>query len=266
MDAVSIFSNDVTVEHGIYNLTSSRTEYKCASDRYSIIYFISGSGTVNILSKVIPVTPGLIILISPGEKFDISIDAGEESEQYSVSFSAIALHLDTKELLSELLSDKDKYRAIYQKDRQNAPFDSVLDRFFDADRFPERERGVYLSALLSELLVLISLSVRDSVIRSKQPLAERVVRYINLNIQRELTLEQIAHRFFVSKFYLCRAFKEATGTSIHNYIITKRLGCAKELIESGESISSAAYKVGFADYSTFYRAYIKHFGTPPSVR
>ena len=266
MDAVSISSNDVTVEHGIYNLASSRPEYKCASDRYSIIYFLSGSGTVNLSEKAVPITPGLIILISPGENFDISIDTGVESEQYSVSFSAFAPHIDAKELLADLFLDKGKYRALYQKDRQNASLDSVLDRFFDADRFPERERGVYLSALLSELLVLLSLLAGDSVTRPKQPLADRVIRYISLNIQRELTLEQIAHRFFVSKFYLCRAFKEATGTSIHNYIITKRLGCAKELIESGESISSAAYKVGFADYSTFYRAYVKHFGIPPSAR
>jgi AraC-like DNA-binding protein len=39
---------------------------------------------------------------------------------------------------------------------------------------------------------------------------------------------------------------------------------AKQLIESGETASGAAYKVGFGDYSAFYRAYVKILGAPPT--
>ena len=40
---------------------------------------------------------------------------------------------------------------------------------------------------------------------------------------------------------------------------------AKELIEAGETASSAAYRVGFGDYSSFYRAYVKIVGEPPTT-
>jgi AraC-like DNA-binding protein len=40
---------------------------------------------------------------------------------------------------------------------------------------------------------------------------------------------------------------------------------AKQLIESGETASSAAYKVGFGDYSSFYRAYVKVIGRSPTA-
>ena len=40
---------------------------------------------------------------------------------------------------------------------------------------------------------------------------------------------------------------------------------AKKLIESGETAAAAAYKVGFGDYSAFYRAYVKILGVSPSA-
>ena len=39
---------------------------------------------------------------------------------------------------------------------------------------------------------------------------------------------------------------------------------AKQLIESGETASGAAYRVGFGDYSAFYRAYVKVLGVAPT--
>ena len=38
---------------------------------------------------------------------------------------------------------------------------------------------------------------------------------------------------------------------------------AKQLIDAGETAQSAAFKVGFGDYSAFYRAYIRIVGKSP---
>ena len=70
----------------------------------------------------------------------------------------------------------------------------------------------------------------------------------------------------MSKYYLCRAFKKYSGVSIHSYITHKRVVYAKQLIDSGETASGAAYKVGFGDYSAFYRAYVKVFGKSPASK
>jgi AraC-like DNA-binding protein len=40
---------------------------------------------------------------------------------------------------------------------------------------------------------------------------------------------------------------------------------ARELIEGGETASGAAEKVGFGDYSAFYRAYVKIVGKSPTA-
>ena len=92
----------------------------------------------------------------------------------------------------------------------------------------------------------------------------RVMRYINSDIQGDLRLDTISGQFFVNKCYLCRAFKQYSGISIHTYINRKRVLYAKQLIESGEAASRAAERVGFGDYSSFYRAYMKYLGVPPT--
>ena len=61
--------------------------------------------------------------------------------------------------------------------------------------------------------------------------------------------------------------KEHAGVRLDAYVsdVTElsRSGAVK-LIESGETASVAAYRVGFGDYSSFYRAYVKIVGHAPT--
>ena len=76
--------------------------------------------------------------------------------------------------------------------------------------------------------------------------------------------EEIAEEFFITKYHLTRIFKEATGHTVNEYIRTKRLRYVEELSEDGEcTLSEAAIKAGYKDYSSFYRAYKDAHGTPP---
>ena len=50
------------------------------------------------------------------------------------------------------------------------------------------------------------------------------------------------------------------------YITSKRIGMAQRLLQAGEPATEVAYQVGFHNYSSFYRAYCKQVGEPPSHR
>lgn len=90
-----------------------------------------------------------------------------------------------------------------------------------------------------------------------------VINYLNLNLTNDLSIDKIAKEFYLSRYYLMHAFKEETGYSIGNYISTKRLLLAKELIAGGSTVSQACYDCGFKNYSTFARAYKKAFNSSP---
>ena len=90
-----------------------------------------------------------------------------------------------------------------------------------------------------------------------------MVDYINSHLFEALSLEKIAEHFFISASQANRIFKKSIGSSIWEYVIIKRLMAAKDMIENGEGARTASEKCGFSDYSSFYRAYRKKYGTSP---
>ena len=93
---------------------------------------------------------------------------------------------------------------------------------------------------------------------------EGVLNYINSNLENDLSIDTIASEFFISKYYLMRKFKNQIGSSIHNYVVQKRLILARSLISDGLSMSSVCSRGGFNDYSSFVRSFKKVYGVSPS--
>ena len=92
-----------------------------------------------------------------------------------------------------------------------------------------------------------------------------ILQYLSLNLTEPLSIDDIAERFYISKYHMMRRFKEETGYTIHSYVAEKRLLLARQLLQSGQSVTEACYRSGYQDYSTFSRAYRKRFGASPSA-
>lgn len=90
-----------------------------------------------------------------------------------------------------------------------------------------------------------------------------ILAYLNEHLTEDISIDDLCAHFFLSRYYLMHTFKEQTGYTIGNYLSTKRLILAKELIASGTPITEVCYACGFRNYSTFSRAYKKSFGESP---
>ena len=124
-------------------------------------------------------------------------------------------------------------------------------------------------AAFLELLVMInSLShanAAETVVRDYKynQQVEDILAYINQNIGQNITVEQLAANFFLSESYICRIFKQATGTTINKYITARRISIAKAHLNEGDSVGTAFEKSGFGDYSSFFKAFTKAVGVSP---
>ena len=87
--------------------------------------------------------------------------------------------------------------------------------------------------------------------------------FIEAHLADKLTLPQIASALYVSPSTLSHLFKRRMGISLHQYITQKRLVLAHEQIGGGAAPTAVFSAYGYADYSSFYKAYVKMFGHSP---
>ena len=90
-----------------------------------------------------------------------------------------------------------------------------------------------------------------------------IMQYLSQHPTDQISIDDLATQFYISKYYMMRRFRAQTGYTIHAYLIGKRLMLAREKIAGGMPAGEAAYACGFGDYSAFSRAYRKQFGQTP---
>ena len=92
---------------------------------------------------------------------------------------------------------------------------------------------------------------------------DAVLHYINEHFNEPLTLDDLAARFFISKYHLLRKFDAQVGTTVHRYILQKRLINAKQLLAGGVLPNEVCQYCGFGDYANFYRAFKAEYSQTP---
>lgn len=234
-------------------------------DTYEVLYVIEGEGRFMIEGTSFDIKPGTLLVIRPFEYHSMQLCGETAYERYVIHFSEKHLVSDALELLTSILDCVEGSGKVYSALSLSKNILPIFERFETAVGLPDNEKTIYIKTLMSELMVFLSVSGGEQIAINEGELGARVIRYLNENLSRDVSLDTLARRFFVSKYYLCRAFKKHNGVSVHGYINHKRVMYAKQLIEQGETASGAAYKVGFGDYSAFYRAYVKIIGKAPTA-
>jgi AraC-like DNA-binding protein len=95
---------------------------------------------------------------------------------------------------------------------------------------------------------------------------KRVNIHIEQNISRQVTIEELAQLANLSSSYFSAAFKVSYGTSPHNYIISRRVEHAKQLMLEGDSpLCEIALDCGLADQAHLSRIFRRVTNSTPSA-
>jgi AraC family transcriptional regulator len=92
---------------------------------------------------------------------------------------------------------------------------------------------------------------------------QRVVEYIQANLVKEITVEELAAAASLSRFHFSRMFKASTGQSPSRFIGQQRLHLAKSLLAAGKSIAGVAHVCRFSSESNFVRSFRRATGCTP---
>lgn len=98
-------------------------------------------------------------------------------------------------------------------------------------------------------------------------LLDRIIWQIETNlVQEDVTLDVLADACAVSRFHMCRAFRQAAGMSIMSYVRGRRLSVAAQAIAKGDNtLLSIALETGYGSHEAFTRAFSSYFGVLPNT-
>ena len=241
-------------------------------DRYEIYFFISGNVNYFIGKKVHTLHFGDLLLMNSNEIHKPFFFPGEPYERIVIHFdSRIPQQLSspTFNLLSCFNDRPDGEQNLISLNRKQS--EDIMKLFGKIEALGnDISNGsdiLKLTAFL-ELLVFINRVFSSTLPPGKESLSvpEKLVPildYIDSNLENNLSLEFLEQRFFINRFHLIRLFKKVTNSSLHEYILYKRISKAKKLLSDGCNVTEACTRSGFNDYSNFLRMFKRTVGISP---
>ncbi|MBE5874002.1 MAG: AraC family transcriptional regulator [Lachnospiraceae bacterium] len=245
--------------------------YHC-HDVYEIYYFVSGDADYLVEGREFHLTPHSLILLSPYVLHSVKVNSSESYIRSCIFFRPEELLPERRSFLLSCFPGHSGYETqqeIFFENTQNFGLETYFRNIAYLSEQPDSIQKQYypimLEALLSQIHLMSQVLHPSKIKVSPTDKIGHIISYLNDHISENITLDTLSNRFYLNKYYLNRAFKKATGTTVMNYVTYKRMVLAKQYILNGDTAYEAAEKVGFSDYSAFFRAYKKVLGHSPST-
>lgn len=239
---------------------------------YEFYFFLEGNVSMVIDGKELSMHPGDIVLIPPGIRHHADIRNQKTPYRRFVFWISEAYCNDLLQVSPDYvyLMQYVKVTKEYIFHTDVITFNTIQSKVFSlldemhAKRFG---REAKISLCVNDLILHLNRIVHEQKYekseKEEKSLYRSLADYIGGNLEGDLSLENLAKQFYVSKYHIAHLFKENAGISIHQYITKRRLAACREAILGNVSITDTYQMFGFGDYSSFYRAFKKEYGISP---
>ena len=265
--SVHVYTDQVTFYYDISNTATD--EYALhVHNFYEIYFFLEGDVSYLVEGQKYTPAPNSILLLAPHVFHGVKVNSEKTYRRFSLHFNPEVLSLERRAyLLSMFPSSK-------RQSTQNIYFENVdkyaLFTYFHtlkeyALQDEETKQHLFpigIEAILSQLLYMCKQKTQPSQSLSSDTVTQ-IIWYLNQHLKEDVSLDELSERFFISKHHLNKIFRKATGTTVFDYLIHKRIIAAQQLLINGASAQTAAIESGFKDYSSFYRSYTRILGHSP---
>lgn len=231
-----------TVVPGIYAFTMKRALY------------IKTKGEIFVDGVVCRLLPGDLLLLSPD---DICYVAE------GITFDAVCWYYSDSDLFGVDEAMPQVQRGVYKVEGQTADVRSIFARAAVRGETETTQEILLTRMLLSELILHLPECVCTQHEGGK---IAQAATYLKDHYTESVSLDTLCESIGLSKFYLCRAFRRDTGMTPHAYLNLYRVLCADRLLRDGVGAMASGDRVGYRDYTTFFRSYKRIVGSAPSVQ
>ncbi len=236
---------------------------------YEFLLFESGEANYIIEDTVYEAHPGDLFVTRPGELHTLAFLSDNIYTRQFIQVPrefGVGLEVDLFRIIDRFPTGQMNRIPAGLVNAYSIPSYYIGVRKYIEVRVPESDMMVrtYIIQLLMAVNYALSKSPhkRDTALQLDSRV-RAIMHYIDKNISEELSLDRLAGTFYMNKYYMCHLFKDNTGFTIKEYINTRRIARAKELLAGGRDVMSLCFDCGFRDYSTFYKTFRRLTGKTP---
>lgn len=224
---------------------------------YELLYFLRGDADYHIEQSRYTLRPHSLLIIKPGEYHTMQVKSAKLLDRIVIHFTDNDLTPESREILHTMSN-------VYC-----IPGTRLSEEILQVDTYQQDlARGIPKTILANQLHIILAFLFNIEDMRQNADQvhdgAERIISYIHNNLSSIHSLEDICQNVHMSRSTVQNLISEYLQTPVMSYVRTQKCVMAKSLLQNGCSATEAALRCGFADYSSFYRAYKKVFGSSPT--
>jgi AraC-like DNA-binding protein len=241
---------------------------------FEIYYMFSGERYYFIENKTYRVRKGSLVLIDSMHIHKTSVLGKEFHDRFLIELNAEPFSSFFQNISGMSLAEFfARYSGVLELDEQTQ--DWIERRFNDIMEEAEKKLDnypVFIMMKITEILLFVrrfhcdglippNLSMSD---KAKHRMINEIATFITQGEVKVKSLDDISRRFFISKSYLCRIFKEVTGFTVQDYVNIHCVKKAQQLLEqNGLSVADISKSLGYNSVTYFERVFKKYTETTP---
>ncbi|GGB80862.1 MULTISPECIES: AraC family transcriptional regulator [Staphylococcus] len=242
-------------------------------DHYEIFFSLSGNMRYTIEGESFNLDVGSMLIIPPFEFHRLDEQMDGHAERIGLRFDANILNelsVENCDLSICFNKRSSKFKNLLQlSESQKRELYYLLQGLIneqDNDAFGKNLAG---KSLLTQFLIILNRvaieneHTSDNVDDPSTHLVRQVLDYMELHYNKEISLEHLENKFFVSRHKITQQFTKLVGYPPYRYLLNLRLQNAQRMLKDGGNPQQVAICCGFTDYSNFYRRFKHSYGCSP---
>ena len=242
--------------YGRSRFATARTD----KESYILFYTVAGAGLIEQDAQQVELPAGSALLLNCRTPQSYCTAPGQESWQH------YWVHLDGAGVanMAETLLPQNRLTPVRVSGWEMQPlFESIFAEWDRGTVAAQIETGLTLHRMLALLAARL---LAGDASRSNRALIEQATGYIRAHYAEPLSLDALLAQTPVSKSWFLRLFRQYTGTTPYNFLLSTRITRAKELLVLTDfAVSEIAHQVGFGDESNFSTRFTAMVGQSPQL-
>lgn len=260
-----------TYTYQIY--TQLATQWPCFHECYEVMLIQSDNLRMSINEKAYILQKNDLVIYSPSDFHHYILEDGEIYRRITCTFSYEFIEkfgtkkTDLLKCFNERGADFCPIRRL--NEQQADALCALMQQAKASSQSDSYGSDVATKCALTRILIYVnrlfedvSCALTDNV-PSEYEKIRPIVEYINSNLKEELTIQNLARRFFISERHLCRIFKKYFGFTINEYVTCRRVLQAAAFLRDGKSVMQTCEEVTPEGMSHFIGVFKKLIGTTP---